>query len=815
MREGNTTPDANGVGRPWPNGEAQPLDPRELLATFWRRRWLILAVMAAVLGVFAWRALYKVPEYRALGRIQVVRESPTVGLSVDVPAARLPVDPVNSEVQAMRSRSLLDAVADSLQLQVSLGASPYRRAALFPYLEVAEPVVPGEYVLAFTGRGIEVRDDEGAVLDRAPAGELLEAAGLVFVAPERPPDYPEEIPFYVRDRRSAGEEIYERLSASAVERTNLVDLSYRAHDPVLAADVLNAIMALGRRQSVERLREQAAARREFIEAKLVELERQLREAEADVRSYQSEIGAISLESTQAGQVSNILGFERQVEELRLERQLYVPVLEGFRESGASGDPNRFEALAATPVLVKNPAIADLYRRLKGLEIKRDSLVSGPSGAGPGNPVVQAVNDQIVAASSELVDALGEYIRGIDRQIVELRRTIGRLQDEAEGMLPHAAELARRQQKVQTFRKSYETLLAQLEQARIEEASESGKLAIIDPAIAPREPINSTRLSDLVLALVLAGMLGFGSALVLDYFDDRVRSPREVRRNLGLTVLGVVPRFDPVNGKAPPEYGRVHLEPRSAPAEAYRVIRTNLGFSLAAKPRHTLLVTSPGPGEGKTTTAANLAASLARQGERVVLLDADLRKANIHRLMGVDREPGLTEILTGKATAEAVLVPGGIENLDILPSGPLPPNSAELLSTERMTALLETLRRSHDRIIIDSPPVLAVADPAVLAQRTDAAIMVIRSGQTGRQALLEAMERLRDVGGDVLGVVVNALRHEMGYGGSYYYYYREGYYGESSSRGVRNRLKGLIRSKGAGLLALLLLVIPALMPFRGG
>ncbi len=483
----------------------------------------------------------------------------------------------------------------------------------------------------------------------------------------------------------------------------------------------------------------------------------------------------------------------------MERDLYAPVFEGL-EAGtvdaASATKTGLQALSATPALVKNPAIGNLYRRLAALEITRDSLVSGPGGAGPGNYAVQALDEQIETAGEKLVQALAEYVRGLDRQIAALRNTIARLRRETEQFLPQAAELTRRQQRVESLRRVYETLQAQLEQTRIEEAAESGKLAIIDPAVVMPEPINATRVGDILLAIVLAGMLGFGSVLVLDYFDDRVRSPREVRRALGLTVLGVVPRFDPlsnpVDGVRAAEKGRVHLEPRSAPAECYRVIRTNLSFSLAVKPRRSILITSPGPMEGKTTTATNLAVSLSQQGERTLLLDADLRKGSVSRLLGIAAGPGLTDILTGEASVDSAIVAGAIDGLDVLPSGPLPPNPAELLGAERMGSLLATLAERYDRVLVDSPPVLAVSDPCILAQQLDAALVVIRASQTGRRALLDAVERLSDVGGDVLGVVVNALRAEFGYGASYYYYYyRDGYYGERGRLGVSNRIRRLV------------------------
>ncbi len=777
------------------------VDAHEVVERFWRRRWLIASLVILVLGAFAWQRLTRVPEYQAVGQIQVIPEEPAVpGLAIDVPVARLPVDPVSSEVEVLRSRTLLDAVVDSLGLQLTLGATPLRRSQLAPDLQTLGVQEPGEYVLAYVDGAVEIRDRSGTVLDRAQPGAVVQLAGFRFTAAQRPAGYPDEVRFRIEERRAASDELYERLSAASVERTNLVNVSYRDYDPELAAQVLNTIMELARRQSIQRLRQQASARREFIEDQLIDFERQLLEAQAEVQRYQEEIGAVSAESEETGQIDNILAFERQVEELRLERDLYAPVFEGM-EAGTVGEApatkRRLETLSATPALVKNPAIGNLYRRLVALEVTRDSLVSGPGGAGPGNYAVQALDEQIETTGQKLVEALAEYIRGLDRQIVALRSTIARLRRETEQFLPHAAELTRRQQRVESLRRVYETLQAQLEQTRIEEAAESGQLAIIDPAVVMREPINSTRVGDVLLAIVLAGIVGFGTALVLDYFDDRVRSPREVRRSLGLTVLGVVPQFDPLSspvadGRAA-EKGRVHLEPQSAPAECYRVIRTNLSFSLAVKPRRSILITSPGPMEGKTTTATNLAVSLSQQGARTLLLDADLRKGSVNRLLEIEAGPGLTGILTGEASVDSAIVAGAVDGLDVIPSGPLPPNPAELLGAERMGSLLATLSERYDRVLVDSPPVLAVSDPCILAQQLDAALVVIRANETGRQALLDAVERLNDVGGDVLGVVVNALRAEFGYGSSYYYY-RDGYYGERGRLTVANRIRRLVGAR---------------------
>ncbi len=183
-------------------------------------------------------------------------------------------------------------------------------------------------------------------------------------------------------------------------------------------------------------------------------------------------------------------------------------------------------------------------------------------------------------------------------------------------------------------------------------------------------------------------------------------------------------------------------------------------------------------------------AVSQQGDRTILVDADLRKGSVHRLLDIVQSPGLTAVLTGESSVDEAIVRGAVDGLDVIPSGQLPPNPAELLGSDRMTSLLATLSERYDHVIIDSPPVLAVSDPCILAQRVDAALVVMRAGGTGRQSLLDAIERLNDVGGDVLGVVVNALRAQFGYG-SGYYYYRDGYYRDGGRRGVVNRIRRLV------------------------
>jgi non-specific protein-tyrosine kinase len=227
------------------------------------------------------------------------------------------------------------------------------------------------------------------------------------------------------------------------------------------------------------------------------------------------------------------------------------------------------------------------------------------------------------------------------------------------------------------------------------------------------------------------------------------------------------------------------------AEAYRLLRTNLDFTRVESPWKTLLVASAGPGEGKSTTVANLALALAQTGRKVVAVDADLRKPALHRIFQLDNQRGLTNLLLGWGEADTSLehhlAPGPGENLLVLTSGPLPPNPAELLQGQQFARVLEALRRSADLIVLDSPPTLAVADALLLAQRTDATLLVVDTGRTRADSVRQAVVALRQSGTRLLGAVLNKQARRAAYGSSYYYYYSSER-DENGRNGAKSKLR---------------------------
>jgi succinoglycan biosynthesis transport protein ExoP len=278
-----------------------------------------------------------------------------------------------------------------------------------------------------------------------------------------------------------------------------------------------------------------------------------------------------------------------------------------------------------------------------------------------------------------------------------------------------------------------------------------------------------------MSLVVGLMLGLGGAMLLDWMDQRIRSAAEIAAILDVPILGVLPHMlgEEKNSNRGQE---VHINPKSEVAEAYRSIRTAIQFSNPDVKIKVLLVTSPAPGDGKTTVASNLAIVMAQGGRRVLLVDADMRRPMLHKMFSIGKKSGLNEVLSGRCALEDAILHSNTENLDLLPAGKVPSNPAELLHSDNFNSVLTALTEKYDQVIIDSPPVAPVTDARILTAICDATIFVLRADKTSRRVSEYAYDVLTSVGGSVLGLVINDVpvgRGEYGYYNGYSYY-RYGY-----------------------------------------
>ncbi len=317
----------------------------------------------------------------------------------------------------------------------------------------------------------------------------------------------------------------------------------------------------------------------------------------------------------------------------------------------------------------------------------------------------------------------------------------------------------------------------IEQNTQSQLSRPGDVSIVEAATIPSVPVKPHVLLNTLMAAVIGLLLAGGAALLIEYLDDTVKSPEDLEAS-GLPALGGVARFhrpkDPSENLVAGSGSQRHF------SEAYRVLRTNVQFSTIDRPGQALLITSANPGEGKTTTAANLALVTAQAGKKVVLVDSDLRRPSLHRFFGLSNEQGLTNLLLStQPSVDGCAQRTRFENLAVITSGPLPPNPSELLASRRLDSVLDNLKAEADVVIFDSPPTLAVADASILAAKVDGTMLVVDSGRTRSPALQRAKEALARSKTHLLGAVLNKLKRR---GGGYYYYY----YSSDGDRKKRRR-----------------------------
>ena len=313
------------------------------------------------------------------------------------------------------------------------------------------------------------------------------------------------------------------------------------------------------------------------------------------------------------------------------------------------------------------------------------------------------------------------------------------------------------------------------------------LTVVDPASPPEEPASPRVLLNTIIAALVGLLIALGIAFLLDYLDDTVKSTDDVQAVAGLPTLGTITKMRTAKGQSEIYRLATLLYPRSPVSEAYRSLRTNVEFAAVDAPARTLLVTSAIPGEGKTTTAANLAVVFAQAGRRTLLLDGDFRKPGIHRIFDLSNARGLSDLLRSDATSlDDVAQPTEQENLRVIATGPLPPNPAELLASQRMRTILDRLAGAADLVIIDSPPLQAVTDAAILSSITDGTLFVVDAGRTRRGAVRNGREALAKAEARVLGVALNRMS-EKSSGGYYYYDYSEPYgAGAEGPKGSKGR-----------------------------
>ena len=568
-----------------------------------------------------------------------------------------------------------------------------------------------------------------------------------------------------------------RLSVTPVQNSRLLDVTFQSSDPARAANVVNGLASTYIADVIDVRSHETRETSAWLTGQIEEQRKLVAAAEDALQRYRERTGDVTVEIGDSIVVQKLADLNAAVTKAKTDR---LEKEAAYRQVASVA--NQPDALSAIPAVLANGFVQQQRGELVTLLRAEAQLADRLGDKHPEmikvRLAIKTIEEKLRAAVQDVVQSLQRDYESALAQEESLTSALNQQKTEAQSMNRKAIDLAVLQRDVANAKAAYDTLVVQGRQAAVsEDRSTISNIRFVDRAAAPDLPISPKRKQVLLIALLGAMFLSVSAAFFVEYLDSRVKTQEEVEIHLRLTSLGAIPRLSRKSQRA---FAKNRLSNTTVPssfAEAFHGLRANVLFSSPDAGPCSIVVTSASPREGKTIIAANLAVGLAQAGHRVILVDADLRQPRIHDLFGLDLEPGLSNLLNGGGHATTAARPTKIPNLSVVTAGGHPPNPAELVGSHRFGELLSFLERQCDIVVIDTPPVMAVADAAILAHRTSGVLFVVAADTTSRHAAQSALEQLERAKGRFLGAVLNRVDDE---GDKYRY--------ANYSRGYRSKAK---------------------------
>lgn len=729
-------------------------DLQYYLGALLRRWWIIVSIgLIAWLGGW-WRVRDAIPMYTAGALLQQRSEVPVLGGLLTKGS-----ESFASHLEIIRSRTVLRPVVDSLGLQLRLIDRKGERTRLIESSEVAPAAPRGRYGLQMLdGKLVLDNQTTGEVLGRFTVSDTVTGPGFrIRVA--RPTALVEPLRFSIRDHERTTESLRGKLRIHQGLGPDLIWIRWTNADPQHAANVVNAVANRYRQYRAATARQVAIRRRAVIVDELVLLADSLRNVQDRLLEYQRSQEMLNPLTEDAALLQERLNTEAGLRDLEFQERMLQTLVAELQLNGPSEAlQQRLLAMGNTVV----PGGAALQQRLQGLMDQRNRLTASRFGYTENAPDVQTLDNLIAGVKRQMQVAAAESLNMLRAKISSTETRLGQVRVGVSSAPGETAEFGRLQQRVVAVQRVYDVLVGEYYQAQIAEAVESGDVIVVDMASVPLYPDPTRAPLKMTLALLAGLMIGSLLVLALEQFDKSIRSAADVERAVQAPVLGTVPRIRSHSPDA--------LQMRLG-KEAFRSIRTNLRFAFPSG-HHSLTITSAAPGEGKSTVASNLTLALAEQGLRVVLIDADLRRPRIHELFDMRLAPGLTELLRGQAELDdAIQRHSVLPALHVIPGGKVDHNATELVGSEAFPRLLSELDERYDIVVIDTAPILAFTDAALISLVSDGTVLVARARQTEEGALQAAARKLQRLDVKLVGVILNGVPVDKTE--AYYYEYYDG------------------------------------------
>jgi len=562
----------------------------------------------------------------------------------------------------------------------------------------------------------------------------------------------------------ATDAVQDSLDVLPVSRSRIIEVRVRVPYAAETARIANAVAENFIEMNLERRYNATSYARRFLEERLATTKTALEQAERDLNDYSREQGILDLSSAGGSELGSSLDASSLI-------AINAALTEAQQES-ISAELRYIEARdsPSTRDFLDNEGIKELSTRRSEFVAEYEKNLSKFQPEWPEmkelRARIEALDREMEAEQVRFVGALKSAFTSAQQRVVALEQKVVELKDQVQDLRDRSIEYSILSREADTLRGQYDALLQRFKEVSIASGIGASQVSIVDRAEAPLLPFEPELRSELIRALVLSLALAIGLALLLEFIDDTIKAPDDVKIKLGLAVLGVVP-----NLKGKPKIATLLRDPRSPVSEAFSSIRTALQFSTPNGAPKTVLVTGNRPYEGKTSTVLSLAVAFANTGVRVLIVDADLRRPSFSAPAGTS--VGLSGYLTKGVSLRDHVVPGAFDNVYLLPAGVVPPNPAELLSSVRLKRLIEEASALFDIVIVDSPPVLDFADAPSLSSVCDATILVLQAGKVRRPAAMRTVNRLLEAQANLIGAILTKFdmrRSDYSYGYSYSYGY---------------------------------------------
>ncbi|MBV8759487.1 MAG: polysaccharide biosynthesis tyrosine autokinase [Deltaproteobacteria bacterium] len=563
------------------------------------------------------------------------------------------------------------------------------------------------------------------------------------------------------------------------DQDRIMYVNVRDHDPKLAATIANAHVATYVDYSKGLISTDSKQASSAIATEFDSVEGKLREAEAALYQFQkdNDLLAVTLEERQNMVSSGITTYSLKLNETHAKRLELAARLDRMKKAST-------EDVLASPLLAMSDAPDSAFDSLRAQYYsERNKFMEIDKQLGPKTPEYQMQKAKMDDLYTALQTEQKRVVAGVEEQLQATLATEAALQGEVAHATKDALELGPKivaynelLRKKKSVEDRYNILRSRLSTSEMTDRMNRNidtNVRPLDPALVPSRPVFPNLKTNIAASLMLSLMLGLGLVFLIVVFDRSIKSTGDATQAASAPLLGVIPLLEVGEISERSDGNRdlyVHRNPTSNVAECCRSVRTNIMFSAADRKLKTIVVSSANPREGKTTTVLYLGTTMAQSGQRVLMIDTDMRRPRLHASIGVSRNSGLSNLILNESDYDEVIKSTEVPNLYVLPCGPLPPNPAELLMTQRFKNVLEELEKRFDRVILDSPPLGIVTDAVVLSKQTDGVILIAKSGKTLRDELKRSARMIHNVNGTIFGVILNALEPDSRSGYSYYSYY---------------------------------------------